>query len=48
MNQIDGKNESLRKAQDKHDDEIIEIEFKVKDYEHREEEKYVMNCPLSF
>ena len=40
MNQIEEENESLRKAQDKHEDEIIELEFKVKDFEHREEEKY--------
>ena len=37
MNQIEEENESLRKTQDKHDDEIIELEFKVKDYEHIEE-----------
>ena len=40
MKQIEEENESLRKAQDKHEDEIIELEFKVKDFEHREEEKY--------
>ena len=37
MNKVDIENESLRKTQDKHDDEIIELEFKIKEFEHREE-----------
>ena len=37
MKQVEEENESLRKAQDKHDDEIIELEFRIKDFEHREE-----------
>ena len=32
MKQVEEENESLRKAQDKHDDEIIELEFRIKDF----------------
>ena len=39
MKQVEEENESLRKAQDKHDDELIELEFKIRDFEQREEKK---------
>lgn len=37
MNEIVDENEMLRAAMDRHDDEIIELDFKIKDLEYREE-----------
>ena len=39
MKQVEEENESLRKAQDKHDEKLIELEFIIKDFERRDEKK---------
>ena len=39
MKQVEEENESLIEGQDKHDDELIELKFKIKDFEQREEKR---------